>query len=60
MLGIGHAHVSTASTAESLAAALGEALRPEVVGRARVVSAEIVTGGADVAARHVLSGIPVN
>ncbi|ALG13404.1 hypothetical protein AOZ06_46940 [Kibdelosporangium phytohabitans] len=59
-LGIGHAHLSKAPTAQSLAEALDHALRPGVVARAAEVSAEIRTDGAGIAARHVLSGISVN
>ncbi|ONI84469.1 hypothetical protein ALI144C_15070 [Actinosynnema sp. ALI-1.44] len=59
-LGIGHAHLSKAPTAESLAAALDHALRSEVVARAGEVSAEIAVDGVEIAARHVLSGIPAN
>lgn len=53
-LGIGAAHDGPAPTPESLAAALGVALRPETRDRATAVAGAIRTDGASVAAHLVL------
>jgi vancomycin aglycone glucosyltransferase len=50
-LGIGAAHDGPVPTADSLAAALGIALAPEVRTRAAVVATEVRTDGAMIAAR---------
>ncbi|GAA3443303.1 glycosyltransferase [Planomonospora venezuelensis] len=52
-LGIGAAHPPAVPTAGSLAAALGQVLRPGVAARARAVAAEVRTDGARTAARCV-------
>lgn len=52
-LGIGVAHAPGAPTAESLASALEQALRPEVASRARSVGASVRRDGASVAAERL-------
>ena len=54
-LGIGSAHPPGAMTTDSLTAALGSALRPEVAGRARAIGAAVRTDGAMIAARRVIA-----
>ncbi|WP_328617397.1 glycosyltransferase [Amycolatopsis sp. NBC_00355] len=58
-LGIGAAHAPGAVTAESLTAALGTALAPEVVARAREFAGKVRPDGASVAAQHLLTMAPV-
>jgi vancomycin aglycone glucosyltransferase len=53
-LGIGIAHAPVAPTMESLAAALGGALQPEVAVRARSIAARMSRDGALIAARRVV------
>lgn len=53
-LGIGVAHPAAAVTGSSLTAALEDALRAEVVDRARSFAAEVRTDGANTAARQVV------
>ncbi|WP_232664079.1 glycosyltransferase [Pseudonocardia sp. TRM90224] len=53
-LGIGSAHAAGEATAGSLLAALGDALRPDVVTAARTVATKVVTDGTAVAVRHLL------
>ncbi|WBP86065.1 glycosyltransferase [Kitasatospora cathayae] len=53
-LGIGVAHEGAVPTVESLSAALGQALTPEVGARAAVVAGEVRTDGAEVAAKLLL------
>jgi len=55
-LGIGAAHAPGPPTADSLAAALDRALRPEVAARATTVAADVGCDGAEIAARRILSG----
>jgi vancomycin aglycone glucosyltransferase len=52
-LGIGTAHAAGTPSAESLTAALEQALRPEVGRRARVIAAGIRRDGAEIAARRI-------
>jgi vancomycin aglycone glucosyltransferase len=52
-LGIGVAHVGAEPTADSLAEALQQVLRPDVVARARSFASEVRTDGALAAARYV-------
>ncbi|MBQ1071776.1 glycosyltransferase family 1 protein [Micromonospora sp. C31] len=52
-LGIGTAHPGAVPTAESLTAALGAALRPEVVARARAFAGVVRTDAAQVAAKRL-------
>jgi vancomycin aglycone glucosyltransferase len=59
-LGIGSAHPPGAMTTDSLTAALGSALRPEVAGRARAIGAAVRTDGAMIAARRVIALGTVN
>jgi vancomycin aglycone glucosyltransferase len=54
-LGIGSAHPPGAPTTDSLTAALGLALRPEVAARARAIGAAVRTDGAMIAARRVIA-----
>jgi len=54
-LGIGTAHTSGAPTMDSLTAALGHALRPEVTARARAFASGVRGDGAVIAARRLLS-----
>ncbi|MFF2523034.1 glycosyltransferase [Streptomyces liangshanensis] len=53
-LGIGRAHPPADPTAESLTAALDDALRPEVAARARRIAGEVRTDGALTAARRLV------
>ncbi|MFI9359560.1 glycosyltransferase [Kitasatospora sp. NPDC053057] len=53
-LGIGVAHEGAVPTVESLSAALGQALAPEVGARAAAVAGEIRTDGAELAAKLLL------
>ena len=53
-LGIGAAHPPAVPTTDSLAAALGDALRPQVAARAAPVAAAVRTDGAHTAARRLL------
>lgn len=57
LLGIGAAHPPGVPTAGSLAAALGQALRPGVADRARAVAAMVRTDGARVAAQRLIAQI---
>ncbi|WP_182908694.1 glycosyltransferase [Microbispora sp. H13382] len=52
-LGIGIAHPAAAPTAESLTAALGRVLHPDVAARAGTVAGEVRTDGAEAAARRL-------
>ena len=52
-LGIGAAHASGAPTADSLAEALGQALRPDVAADARRVAAAVRTDGTETAAARL-------
>jgi vancomycin aglycone glucosyltransferase len=54
-LKIGSAHAPGAPTTDSLTAALGLALRPEVAARARAIGAAVRTDGAMIAARRVIA-----
>ena len=54
-LEIGSAHAPGAPTTDSLTAALGLALRPEVAARARAIGAAVRTDGAMIAARRVIA-----
>jgi UDP:flavonoid glycosyltransferase YjiC (YdhE family) len=54
-LGIGSAHAPGAPTADSLAAALHQALQSEVANRAKIVSDAVRADGADVATRRLLA-----
>jgi vancomycin aglycone glucosyltransferase len=54
-LGIGSAQPPCAPTTDSLTAALGLALRPEVAARARAIGAAVRTDGAMIAARRVIA-----
>lgn len=56
-LGIGAAHDGPAPTFESLSAALGTALSPEIQARAAVIAGTIRTDGAEIAARLLLDAI---
>ncbi|WP_326952140.1 nucleotide disphospho-sugar-binding domain-containing protein [Amycolatopsis sp. NBC_01286] len=58
-LGIGAAHAPGALTAESLAAALGTALAPQVAARAREFAGRVRVDGASVAAQRLLTTAPV-
>ncbi|MDT7799107.1 MAG: vancomycin aglycone glucosyltransferase [Actinomycetota bacterium] len=58
-LGIGAAHAPGAPTVESLAEALGTALRPDVAARASGVAGRERHDGASVAARHLLETAPL-
>lgn len=58
-LGIGAAHAPGAPTVESLAEALGTALRPAVAARAREFAGRVRHDGASVAARHLLETAPL-
>jgi UDP:flavonoid glycosyltransferase YjiC (YdhE family) len=53
-LGIGTAHDGPTPTAQSLSAALGKALTPEIHERAAAVAGTIRTDGASVAAKLLL------
>ncbi|MEU4775396.1 glycosyltransferase [Micromonospora sp. NPDC023644] len=57
-LGIGTAHPGAVPTAESLTAALGAALRPEVAARAHAFAAVIRPDGAQVAAQRLTATLP--
>ncbi len=59
-LGIGTAHTPGMPTADSLASALSQTLRPNVRTRAEVVAAGIRAEGAQVAARLLVSTEPQN
>jgi vancomycin aglycone glucosyltransferase len=56
-LGIGAAHNGPAPTFETLSAALGTALTPEIRARATAVAGTIRTDGAEIAARLLLDAI---
>ncbi|MCZ9345859.1 glycosyltransferase, partial [Streptomyces sp. TRM76130] len=56
-LGIGAAHDGPAPTTQSLSAALGTALGPETLARARAVADGIRTDGAAVAAKLLLDTV---
>jgi vancomycin aglycone glucosyltransferase len=58
-LGVGAAHAPDAPTAESLCAALGAALPPDVATRAREFAGRVRHDGASVAARHLLATAPL-
>lgn len=53
-LGLGAAHSAGAPVAESLTAALAEALQPDVRSRARAVAASVLTDGAAIAACRLI------
>jgi len=55
-LGLGTAHVPGTPTVDSLTAALGQTLRPEVAVRAKDVAAKVRGDGALVAARRLVDG----
>ncbi|WP_020666535.1 glycosyltransferase [Amycolatopsis nigrescens] len=54
-LGLGAAHAPDPPTADSLTAALGEALAPDVAVRAKHIATEVRTDGADIAARRLMA-----
>lgn len=58
-LGIGVAHDGPVPTVESLSAALGTALAPETVSRAKAVAGEVRTDGAATAAKLLLDPAPL-
>ncbi|KAA2261664.1 glycosyltransferase family 1 protein [Solihabitans fulvus] len=55
-LGIGAAHAPSVPTEDTLATALGQVLRPEVVARAGAVAAEVRVDGARIAAQRLIAG----
>ncbi|MGW4499687.1 glycosyltransferase [Micromonospora sp. NPDC004336] len=56
-LAIGRAHPEAVPTVESLTAALGAVLRPEVAARARAFAAVVRTDGAQAAARRLVAAL---
>lgn len=55
-LGVGHAHVVSEPTVDSLTAALGNVLEPEVAETAHALAGRVRTDGASIAARRLVEG----